>query len=153
MRCIYQPIYHAHISQKFDILEDFVFQSLTEIQSLEIPPIPGIPSQNQQIESSTTDTDESGTSEEGKRIDLQLEKVMENFEELSIQVDGFTGSNLSDKCEYLERELSDKKRKLNEIKLDAKGSRKKKCQACITQVDDLMNRIDKNSFKPFEDMM
>ena len=77
---------------------------------------------------------------------------MDNFEELSIDIDGFKGSVLSDKCSQLEVRLSQKKRDLTKLKRDAKESSRKKCQEYINKVDDLTDKLEKGGFEGyFED--
>ena len=72
---------------------------------------------------------------------------MDNFEELSIDIDGFKGSVLSDECSQLEVRLSQKKRDLTKLKRDAKGSSRKKCQEYINKVDDLTDKLEKGDLK------
>ena len=110
-------------------------------KSWENAPIPGRPAEKPTTKSISTDTDKSENSEDGKRIDEEFKKIIENFEELCIEVDGFKGSILSDESENLDRKIMEKKRDLQKLCLDAKGSRKKKCKEYIAKVDDLLTKM------------
>ena len=110
-------------------------------ESWENPTFAGRPAEKATTKSISTDTDESENSEDGKRIDEEFEKIIENFEELCIEVDAFKGDISSDESEHLDRKIMEKKRDLQKLCLDAKGSRKKKCKEYIAKVDALLKKM------------